>query len=132
METEYKEITKGLITVVLKVNDTKNYLSENLKVGVYEYDPEGNNKRYPTDQACLGKLLDSKLVLSEFDEKLSQGYYKFTFDVTDAVNSSLDSQVFTSLCLKQLLKSAVKSRNQVLPSPYRNFSLPVVKAKSYC
>lgn len=119
VKAEYTEVTKGMVTVVLKLNDTEGYLPENLKMTAYEYDAEGSMKRYPTDQALIGKILDSKLVLSEYDEKLAQGYYKFTFDITEAVNSALKKSddimriAFTldSANLKELTNEILSGKN---------------------
>ncbi len=90
-KSQYKEVTKGLVTVLLKINDSENYYPETLRLCVYEYDGEGTMKRYPTDQAFIGKMLSSKAVYKDFNEMKAQGYYEFTFDVTEAVNNSLIS-----------------------------------------
>ena len=102
-----------------RIKEILYYLPENLRMMAYEYDAEGSMKRYPTDQALIGKILDSKLVLSEYDEKLAQGYYKFTFDITEAVNSALKKSddimriAFTldSANLKELTNEILSGKN---------------------
>ena len=88
-KSQYKSVTKGLLNVVVKINDAENYYPKTLRLCAYEYDDKGTMKRYPTDQAFLGKMLSSKELFKDFNEMKAQGYYSYTFDVTEAVNNSL-------------------------------------------
>ena len=90
-KSQYKKVEKALINVLVKYNDAEGFLPEGLSLCAYEYDPEGTMKRYPTDQAYIGKMLSSKVLSKDFNEKKSAGFYTFTFDVTEAVNNSLIS-----------------------------------------